>query len=157
MMFIMLKLAKTIQYLQSMGFVLSDRIRLDDIYVDWEFQVRISPTELVWYGNSRSLQEVGQRSETGIYTFGSVFCMIYFGTSESSCTTSQATRTSLYKPGLGAPGDVGQLIQQCLSAEGKPTIDDIVQEMESWKIRQDLQSLSGTCRPPYCTITHVEL
>ncbi|KAM6489825.1 hypothetical protein JOM56_014637 [Amanita muscaria] len=132
MMFVMLSLARTIRYLHSMGFVLSGRITLDDIYVDWEFRVRIVPTELIWSGYGRSLQEVGQRYETDVYTFGSVFChTMYFGTSKSSYTTS-TTKTSLYKPELGVPGDVGWFIQQCLSTDGKPTIDEVVQEIESW-------------------------
>lgn len=128
--FVMLNLARAIQYLHSMEILLSDSIRLDDIHVDSGFRVRISSMELVWSIDGHSLQEVGQRYETDIYMFGYFFCMMYFD-AELACTTSN--RTSL-STDSSVRCSVWRLIQRCFSAEGKPTINEVVQEMESWKV-----------------------
>lgn len=113
--------------------------------MDSGFRSIFFPPELVWLGHGH--QEVGHRYESNIYDFGSLVCMMYFDTGpcttfwdtetypDKPCTTSRV-RTSLYKPysESGVHGNVWQLIQQCLSLEDKPTIDEIVQEMGAWKV-----------------------
>ncbi|KIL55171.1 hypothetical protein M378DRAFT_18181 [Amanita muscaria Koide BX008] len=126
---IVFEVAKAIQYVHSIGIMFRSFLAANDIFVDFDNQAKLQ-----CYGFCPNYLCKGQFDyngysssfEANIHEFGLLFYQVLFNKE----TNDIETRPS--EPEI--PDNVWQLIQWCCADDPKerPTIDQVVQEMESW-------------------------
>ncbi|KIL58988.1 hypothetical protein M378DRAFT_286045 [Amanita muscaria Koide BX008] len=131
----MLAVAKAFQYFHSLGIVLDhEHLSLGCIVLDSKFCVRIrflrvlSDLEERWTSDFKA----------NIFSFGCFFYETYFKVQINDYHRREFKRSVIVerpsKPKIR--DDAWQLIQRCCVEDpnSRPTIDEVVQEMESWKL-----------------------
>ncbi|KAM6496427.1 hypothetical protein JOM56_009133 [Amanita muscaria] len=131
----MLAVAKAFQYFHSLGIVLDhEHLSLGCIVLDSKFCVRIrflrvlSDLEERWTSDFKA----------NIFSFGCFFYETYFKVQINDYHRREFKRSVIVerpsKPKIR--DDAWQLIQRCCAEDpnSRPTIDEVVQEMESWKL-----------------------
>ncbi|KIL57998.1 hypothetical protein M378DRAFT_171127 [Amanita muscaria Koide BX008] len=132
---VMLELSKSIQYFHSCGIVLCRRTPLFKIDLDAEFRPKLHISCLEVKRNEYEY-------ENGVFTFGRLFYEMYFNVRLSHSDSTKLKRNTIVKrpsePEIRE--DAWQLIQRCCAEdpESRPTIDEVVQEMESWDVESEI-------------------
>ncbi|KAM6494653.1 hypothetical protein JOM56_009276 [Amanita muscaria] len=135
MMRVMLEIAKVIQYVDSMGVLLDYPLGLHDIHLDSEGHVKIFPLGSIFPLTLLSFEE-DEPEYPGIpgnvFILGKVFYNFYFKSSTCLFEPQDLERPS--EPEISE--ELWHIIQRCHTADPKsrPTIDEVVQEMECWKL-----------------------
>ncbi|KAM6493664.1 hypothetical protein JOM56_010025 [Amanita muscaria] len=136
---VMLELSKSIQYFHSVGAVLSScHMNLANIYLDPEFRVKLHISDL----DIKGVKLKKYADENSVFTFGRLFYEMYFNVDLSGSDRRGLKRDTIVKhpsePEIRE--DAWQLIQRCCAEdpESQPTIDEVVQEMESWGIEAEI-------------------
>ncbi|KIL62423.1 hypothetical protein M378DRAFT_12880 [Amanita muscaria Koide BX008] len=127
---VMLEVAKAIQYLNSMDVLLDNAFDLDNMYLDSKCHVKIFPYGSILPSTLLSSEEVHQDN---ISILGHTFYELYFDVyrpyfKDDKCPVRPSDRE--------INDELWQVIQRCCAADPKsrPTIDEVVQEMETWKL-----------------------
>lgn len=125
MLRVMLEVAKAIQYLDSMDVLLTD---LNTIYLDSECHVKILPRGFLRSSIHPSVEEM---RHWNIFEFGRTFYELYF---DVEYPDHYKDPERPLEPEISE--ELWQVIQRCCVGDpkGRPTIDEVVQEMESWKL-----------------------
>ncbi|KAM6488859.1 hypothetical protein JOM56_015694 [Amanita muscaria] len=129
----MLVVAKAFQYFHSLGIILDHRyVSLRSIFLGSDFRARIK-----FQGMLSDLEE-RWIFKANIFSFGCFFYETYFNVEIKDQDRREFQRSVIVKrpskPEIR--DDAWQLIQRCCAEDPKsrPTIDEVVQEMESWKL-----------------------
>ncbi|KIL68686.1 hypothetical protein M378DRAFT_821885 [Amanita muscaria Koide BX008] len=134
---LVLDVARAIQYLHSMGVTPGNLLDFRAVYLDLSLRprIRIATGYLTLnpFMGSRSERSLYERS---IFAFGCFFYAAYFNTTIDIHTSVEARRGIVVrrpsKPEI--PENAWKLIQCCCAEDPKnrPTIDEVVKEMETW-------------------------
>ncbi|KIL70362.1 hypothetical protein M378DRAFT_156487, partial [Amanita muscaria Koide BX008] len=142
---VMLKIAKAIQYLHSMGVIF--QYIIGDIFLDSDFRaklhfrgttlryIRETPSSHHMLGSD---DKILYSNQTNIFIFGYLFYEMYFDRDMNLRDRLEFKRDIIAEkpsePEISE--DAWQLIQRCCAEDprSRPSINEIVQEMESWKI-----------------------
>ncbi|KIL63015.1 hypothetical protein M378DRAFT_737239 [Amanita muscaria Koide BX008] len=136
MLRVMLDVARAIQYVDSMDVLLHNTSDLRDIFLDSECHVKILPWGSILPMTRLSAEEVHQRN---IFILGCTFYELYFN-AELYRNHFRFMDDMIHGPERPSEPEISdelwQVIQRCYAADPKsrPTIQEVVQEMESWKI-----------------------
>ncbi|KIL69069.1 hypothetical protein M378DRAFT_157304 [Amanita muscaria Koide BX008] len=125
-----------------MGIVLHDFVDSGYIFLDSEFHAKFLFLGLIAHYVKvtpiANLNQMFLSHEANIYFFGCLFYEMCFGFEIEHFERIYCTRDTVAKRPLEPEirDDVWQLIQRCCAEEPKrrPTMDDIVREMEAWDI-----------------------
>ncbi|KIL58980.1 hypothetical protein M378DRAFT_285779 [Amanita muscaria Koide BX008] len=129
----MLAVAKAFQYFHSLGIVLDHHyVSLHCIFLDSKLCASIR--------SQGTLSDLEERwtFKANIFSFGCFFYETYFNVEIKDHDRRKLKRTVIVKrpskPKIR--DDAWQLIQRCCAEDPKsrPTIDEVVQEMESWRL-----------------------
>ncbi|KAM6501381.1 Protein kinase-like domain containing protein [Amanita muscaria] len=149
----MLRLAKAIQYLHSMGVVLFHQFRSRNVILDSD----LFPKIFCLCSTSRSSLDKDRRGwsspHDNIFCFGCLFYELYCGVNIWLDYSISSRRLVITKrPSVPEiPEYVWQLIQRCCAEDPKsrPTINEVVKEMEGWhSVGQVEPSRQGKTYPP---------
>ncbi|KAM6496431.1 hypothetical protein JOM56_009137, partial [Amanita muscaria] len=127
----MLAVAKAFQYFHSLGIVLDHhQLSLECIFLDSKFCAKIQ-----FQGMLSDLEE-RWTFKTNIFSFGCFFYETYFNVGIEIYDSEEFNRNLVSYRRSKIRDDAWQLIQRCCAEypKSRPTIDEVVQEMESWKL-----------------------
>ncbi|KIL68706.1 hypothetical protein M378DRAFT_823594 [Amanita muscaria Koide BX008] len=130
---IVLDVATAIQYFHSMGFMPSPSFTFGDVYLDLSLRPRIRFDAVTVIK--------GFDEEESIFAFGCFFYAAYFNIDTVFDTvfgTEEQREIIVERPSSPKiPEYAWQLIQRCCAEDSgsRPTIEQVVKEMETWRIK----------------------
>ncbi|KAM6497628.1 hypothetical protein JOM56_005576 [Amanita muscaria] len=138
----MLEVAKAVRYFHSMGVILHYFVDSDDIFLNSELHARFRflgfTAHYLNVTPNLILSHDLLSHEANIFMFGCVFyemcCDVKISSRDRFYNNSNAVAKRPSKPEIR--DDEWQLIQRCCAQEpnSRPSMDDVVREMEAWNI-----------------------
>ncbi|KAM6496268.1 Protein kinase-like domain containing protein [Amanita muscaria] len=142
----MLEVAKAIRYLHSIGTVFDRDIELDEIFLDSNLHAKIrtlcstwrylseKPVNYAWSG--LVFEKALSSYETNVFIFGCFFYETYFDRTIYMRWVYENSKVSERPSEPAIREDAWQLIQRCCADDrtARPSMDQVVQEMESWDL-----------------------
>jgi len=119
----LLEVAKAIQHMHSSGIYLNDKIQGDAIIVDSKSCARIPGCGVFLRSDAY------QFLKRNVGTFGELFHEIYFDERRGE-TGSRPSKPKIHD-------SAWELIQRCCAKGSRPTMDEVVEEMEGWMVTRE--------------------